>query len=202
LPGNGAYVRFDAAREVLLGVASRVVYELRSGVWQPVGNHAGWLGDAFDLGRGAFPIVDEVYWHDVGDASAATVLPFGTGCAGSAGVPVLHCEEPFRLGTTHAAHLARVPANGTFIGLLGSEAQQWGGMPLPIDLGPFGAPQCLLQVEVAANELRAGEEWPVPVPASGPLLGLRFHLQALVLDPGANALGLTATNGLRVQIGS
>lgn len=202
LPGNGAYVRFDAAREVLLGVASQVVYELRSGVWLPVGNHAGWLGDAFDLGRGAFPIADEVYWHDVGDASAATVLPFGAGCAGSAGVPVLHCEEPFRLGTIHAAHLARVPANGTFIGLLGSEAGQWRGLPLPIDLGPFGAPQCQLQTEVAANEILGGEAWPVSVPASAYLLGLRFRLQALVLDAAANALGLTATNGLQVEIGS
>jgi len=42
---------------------------------------------------------------------------------------------------------------------------------------------------------------PVPVPFAPVLVGLQFFNQAVSFDSGANALGLTVSNGTRATIG-
>jgi hypothetical protein len=118
------------------------------------------------------------------------------------GTPVLHGEDPFRVGVTRTVHLANLPANAPYFAMLGSEADTWLGQSLPIDLAPLGAPQCALRTEVAAYALRNGSDWPLAVPQSPTLAGLTFRLQAFVFDLGANALGATTSNALRLRIGS
>jgi hypothetical protein len=193
---------FDASREVTVASTSTGVHELRNGAWQQVSTQAFGASGAFDLGRGTFVMADEVYWYEAGDAAAATLAPFGVGCPGSAGTPVLHGEEPFRIGTTRTVHLANAPVGAPFFGMLGGDVGSYLGQPLPIDLGAAGMPQCALHTEIAAYELRGGADWTIGVPGTAPLLGLVFRLQAFVFDAPANALGATTSNGLRLRIGS
>lgn len=200
LPAPIATVAFDPSREVLVCFSNLGVHELRNGAWLPVSARRDSIG-GFDLGRGAFSAVDNAYWYDVGDPAAATLAPFGTGCPGTAGSPVLHGEAPFRIGTTRTVHLANTPPNAPFFGMLGSDTDTYLGQPLPIDLTAAGMPQCALRTEIAAHELRSGSDWPIAVPGTTLLLGQRLRLQAFVFDAGANALGATTSNGLRVRVG-
>lgn len=200
LPAPFATVAFDPAREVVVCFSNVGIHELRNGFWQQVSSRRDSVG-GFDLGHGAFSAVDEAYWYDVGDAAAATLQPFGSGCPGTAGTPVLHGEHPFRIGTTRTVHLANTPPNAPFFGMLGSDTDTYLGQPLPIDLAAAGMPQCALLTEIAAHELRSGTDWPITVPATTLLLGQTFRLQAFVFDATANTLGATTTNGLRLRVG-
>jgi len=206
VPNGGQVTGFDAAREVIVGSgygpAGLGIYELHSGVWQQVSSSLPVPTGPFDLGRGAFASVDEVYWSDVGDASAGTIAPFGSGCIGTNGTPVLHGERPFRIASTRSVRLNNQPAGAPWFGMLGPDDDQWLGMTLPIDLSVLGAPQCMLRTGIVAHELVSGADWTITVPAALPLLGARVRLQAFVLDAGANALGATTSNGVRVKIGS
>ncbi|MCB9877874.1 MAG: hypothetical protein H6835_09760 [Planctomycetes bacterium] len=206
LPDVLRRIGHDAAREVVVAVVGAIpsptTYELRAGAWQAVGSTTPAFAGAFDLGRGAFPAVDEVYWSDVGDASAGTIAPFGVGCAGSNGTPVLHGERPFRVGSTRAVRLANGPVGGPWVGVLGRDDDQWAGTPLPLELGMLGAPQCFAYTGIDGTALITAGDWAIVVPAAPQLLGARVRLQAFVFDAAANALGATTSNGVRVRIGS
>jgi hypothetical protein len=43
--------------------------------------------------------------------------------------------------------------------------------------------------------------WRIPIPSDPSLLWERCFLQAMALDPGANALGATTSNALSLTIG-
>ncbi|MEZ6036078.1 MAG: hypothetical protein R3F29_01270 [Planctomycetota bacterium] len=205
LPSVMRVVGFDAAREVVVAVAgpsnALTTYELHAGAWLPVSTTTPVFGSAFDLGRGAFAAVDEAYWFDVGDASASAIAPFGEGCVGSNGTPVLHGEHPFRVGSTRAVQLANGPVGGAWFGVLGPDVDLWAGAQLPLDLAPLGAPQCFAHTGIEAFVLVTASEWTIVVPSATQLLGAQVRLQALVLDVAANALGATTSNGVRVRVG-
>jgi hypothetical protein len=82
--------------------------------------------------------------------------------------------------------------------LLGFTNASWALGPLPFDLGAFGMPGCQLQVDPAGTLFVAGSGgravWTFTVPNRAALLGLQFHNQAGVVDPGANAAGFTVSN--------
>ncbi len=192
---------YDEAQEVYVASTPTGTWELRNGSWQLVASTP-FLGGQFDLGLGRFVGKDQQSWYETGAAAAAMVHAFGEACTGSAGKPVLHAERPFRLATTRSLQPANLPPGAAFFGVLGSDAPTFAGLPLPIDLTAFGMPQCWLHTELAANELCLNGTWLIAVPANITLLGGWFRLQALVLDPAANSLGITTTNGLRLRIGA
>lgn len=82
----------------------------------------------------------------------------------------------------------------------------YGGIPLPLDFGPFGAKGCSLFVSgdflyPFVSGLRGQARLPIPIPALKPLVGTRFFQQVMVLDAPANSLGLVFSNAGEGKIG-
>ncbi len=133
----------------------------------------------------------------------ADVVPFGSGCAGSAGTPAL-AAKPFALpwlGDTMRNVVQTVPAAslGAFF------VSSFGSTP-PLSLAAFGMPGCELLVPVDVAEFRianAGRaEWELAIPNAPSLAAAQFRQQAFVIDAPANALGLVASNGVTVTLGA
>lgn len=123
---------------------------------------------------------------------------FGSGCSGSRGVPSLAALSGSvpRVGTTFQARVSNLPWTGAAFLALGLSNTTYTTTPLPLDLGFLGAPGCSLltsieEVQPLVNVLGTAT-WSFPVP---PLAGLPFYTQVLPLDPSANLLGFSASNG-------
>jgi hypothetical protein len=160
------------------------------------------LCELLDLSLGHFVGSEAVGVFRFGDPAAAALMPLASGCAGTAGTPVLHGEDAPRLGRTLTLRLAKAPSGAPFFGMLGAATPSWLGAPLPIDLTSLGMPGCELATAIDAHQLRLGTDWPIAVPAAAPLLGGHFRVQAFVFDAGANTLGATTSNAVALRIGS
>jgi hypothetical protein len=131
---------------------------------------------------------------------------FGAGCAGSLGVPTLGAAPAVRpsFGSVFGQTLAGLPLGVGFVTLGLSNATS-GGLPLPLDLSPFGLGGCSLWAEALSTHLVVGAGnaavWSFVVPNDLGYLGLTFYNQGLVLDPAANAVGLVVSNATVSQIG-
>ena len=138
---------------------------------------------------------------------AASYVPYGTGCAGALGVPVLAAATgslPLP-GTSFTATITGAPA-GVAVMATGLSDVQSGGLPLPFPLAALGMPGCQLFAEALALDLvtTAGTtvSWSMALPAGTALMGQRFFNQGFVLDPAANAFGFVASNAAAATIGS
>ncbi len=128
-----------------------------------------------------------------------TFTPFGTGCAGALGVPVLTDRFGLRpvLTTTFQAQITNLPFS---LGALayGFSNSLWSGGALPADLTAAGLPGCLLQVDPAQIDLLVGAGgvavWSIFVPELPALMGLEFYAQGASYDPAANAAGFVLSN--------
>jgi hypothetical protein len=120
-------------------------------------------------------------------------------CTGSAGTPTLSVrganptELPW-LGTEFFVDETNLPASAIYFRLLGLAS-----LPVPFDLGPLGAPSCFVNVNPAASTLVLGDPsgtgfWGIILPNVGAFAGIELHYQLAVLDPAANAAGLTTSN--------
>ena len=103
----------------------------------------------------------------------------------------------------------RVPLRTTDIpaGALWS-AVLLGDRPLtpPFDFAAIGAPECSLYLDPAraVGSVFAGAPttvWPVSIPAHPFALGLALVAQSAAVVPGANALGVVTSNGVRLVVG-
>lgn len=97
------------------------------------------------------------------------------------------------------------PVPSLAIGALGLSDQQFLGLPLPYDLASAGMPGCALLVAADVTYVLpspgGGVSWTVDVPNAPLLVGLPLRAQGFVVDPPANALGATVTNGGRATVG-
>ena len=126
-------------------------------------------------------------------------VSFGTGCAGTVGIPIMTAVTAPSLGDPFNLSINNMPtAGGVYIMTLGTSVtidSQLG--VLPIDLGPLGAPGCpiLSSVDSTFFQLQTAgtATFTLPVPSLVGLLGQRFTNQAFVSD-AANALGFVASN--------
>jgi hypothetical protein len=89
---------------------------------------------------------------------------------------------------------------------LGLSNTSWNAIPLPLDLGPFGAPGCFLRVSgnlvgVIATSSTGTGSLAFAIPSDGSLLGGTFWNQFLVNDGPANPLHFTTSNSGRGSIG-
>jgi len=135
--------------------------------------------------------------------NSADATPFGAGCAGSAGVPVL-ANAPYSLpwigdtARTRVSNLSPITPGAIFVTSLTPSF-------LPMSLAPIGAPGCdlLLQPDVLtlaiASESHADSA--VSIPLSVSLAGLSIYQQAFPFEAGVNPLGMIASNGLRLILG-
>lgn len=137
--------------------------------------------------------------------TSGSYTPFGSGCAGVQGVPAISARggEVPTAGATFTVQVNHLPLTGAAWIFLGNSKTQYGALTLPFDLGAIGMQGCALRVSgdflyPVTNVLGAGL-WTIPIPADA--AGLRFFNQAIVLDPSANSLGLTVSNGAEAVIG-
>jgi hypothetical protein len=166
---------------------------------------------AFDAARGRTVLFGSSSFTDTweyGPVTPGTWVPFGTGCAGSAGVPVLAGVSELRPypGNNLTVEVAPVPANTAAVFSLGLSRTQWSGLSLPLPLDNLGMPGCALFASDDASMLRfaAGSvaSLTIPIPNNQVFVGLTFYTQAFALDPSANAAGATASNAAAATIGS
>jgi hypothetical protein len=80
----------------------------------------------------------------------------------------------------------------------------WNRVP-PVSLAPLGMSGCNREVSIDAAVFVAGQDhqavFELPIPNWPVLVGLRFHNQAVVLDPSANALGAVVSDAAEGVIG-
>jgi hypothetical protein len=133
----------------------------------------------------------------------AAVAPFGAPGSSAAG-PLLLTAGPSRpwLGATFVASIEPLPAialPGLYAG--GSRAS-WLGVPLPLDLAPFGwSGQLSIAPEIPVPVLQGGTTASVAIalPSSPVLAGAELHLQAFVFEPLSGVIA--ASNGLALTAG-
>lgn len=132
----------------------------------------------------------------------ADVVPFGSGCAGTAGTPALTAKAfslPW-LGDTMVNVVEATPAAspGAFF------VSSFGSTP-PLPLAAVGMPGCDLLVPLDVIEFGAAAagraEWALAIPNTPALAAVQFRQQAFVIDTAANALGLVASDGVVVTLG-
>ncbi len=160
------------------------------------------------LTAGAFtPSAERVggVWQGIGPGRPGLVTLCPIGAAG--GVPKLRVGGPLRFGTTTPLLLTEAPA-ATFAlcGFGWSETTASFGA-LPFSLAPLGA-NCLVHMSadllalVPALTSSSGQgSFGLGLPSTSTALYVEIYSQYVVLDPAANALGLTLSNGLRLTIG-
>jgi hypothetical protein len=139
---------------------------------------------------------------------------FGAGCAGSGGfVPAIGATGGAPdAGTGNAAfgiRLWRALGGTPALLLAGVSSQAWAGIPLPLDLSPFGLPGCSLLVSVedsiatatsGAGPGAGSAEISIPVPTDAFLSGGLVFLQWFVVDPGPLPLPGAMSQGLELAI--
>jgi hypothetical protein len=126
--------------------------------------------------------------------------------AATGATPLLYADQPPVVGTTYRVHLRQArPGNGA-LRLMGFSNTVTSGVPLPLSLAPFGAPLCeqlvsgdSIEFLVADGIGRATSLLAIPPLPS--YYGLEFFNQFAVLDPAANLLGMTLTQGLALRVG-
>jgi hypothetical protein len=159
-------------------------------------------------GEGAvLRLLGDTWTH--GTVEPAGYDTFGAGCVGSNGVPQLQAANgslPW-LGEVFRIELQNGLPTSWSVALLGRSTSDWSGIPLPLDLGALGAPGCSLLVSgdlLTLTDIDAAGRamTSYPIPADLTLLGARFFNQVLVLDLGANLLGLVGSNGATARIGA
>jgi hypothetical protein len=148
-------------------------------------------------GQSGNSFMGDTWEYDVGVLASWT--PYGAGCAGSAGMPVLRARAGSLpvLGSAFALELANVPGPLTAF-VLGTSDQQWNGQPLPLDLSSVGMPGCRLLASADATlfavTAAGGATCTLSIPSATAFAGLRFFAQGFALDPSANALGVVASD--------
>jgi hypothetical protein len=164
---------------------------------------------AFDAARNRVFLYGGYYgdtW-EYGTRATAAYSPFGQGCLGTAGIPWLGAVPPELpwIGSTLRVLVANVPHGKTTVMLSGFSRSRWGSVLLPFDLTPFGAP-CLLHTSIDLTavlpEIGGVATWTAAIANDPSLLGVSFYNQAFVIDPGANMLGLTASNAAAATLGA
>jgi hypothetical protein len=142
---------------------------------------------------------------------AAAANAFGSSCSAGAWTPQLGPQPGSlpQLGSTFAVDVGNLPPGPRFVvGLLGTDASEWLGQPLPLDLAAMGMPGCelhLAPIEGFAQPLLStggSVAWPLTIPPAQSLFGLEFFMQAIVEAPGANTFGAVTTNACRGVIGA
>lgn len=139
---------------------------------------------------------------DVGPTPRASLVLFGQGCPGSgARIPRQVWQgEPALGNASFALQVADGRASAPAFLLLGGSRTAFGGLQLPYPLGGIGMTGCTLYTDVLvvlglALDAGGTGSVPLPIPNQPGLAGGRLTGQFVVLDPGANALGLVSSDG-------
>ena len=136
-----------------------------------------------------------------GGSGTATALPYGTGCPASAPLVLGASARPV-VGTTVQLTTTAIPAGTTLGALILSFTQHNPGLPL----GTIGMAGCSQYVGLEATLmfLPSGSTGSVPIaiPNNAAYSGVHFFCQSAIFSTGVNALGVAASNGVDLGVGT
>jgi hypothetical protein len=125
---------------------------------------------------------------------------FGQGCPGSNGTPVMQALTPPQTNTAFQLQVQGLRLGGGLFGMGLGFSSSFSPVlgPLPFDLQGFGAPGCLVQIDVASTFFQpyAGStgNFTWNLPASPAAVGITFFAQGFGFDAGVNPLGIVTSN--------
>lgn len=142
---------------------------------------------------------------DVAVARAATVTPYGTGCAAGATVSFDALSAPTLGNASFALAAVAAPANLPVVWFFGASRTQSATFgPLPASLGALAAGCDLLVdpiVPLAVFADATGRaSLPLPIPVAPVLAGAEWTGQAFVLDPSVGPLGFAGSRGVALRL--
>ena len=112
-------------------------------------------------------------------------------------------------GSVWYVNYSGLPNNAPGFAWLGSQGVggSWSGLPLPVDLTPYGAPGCNIFASpdyvIPMVATGTSSRWPnIQIPNSPAVAGVSFFDHSLWLDPPANAWGLVVGWSSRWAIGT
>ncbi|MBK8978627.1 MAG: hypothetical protein IPM29_22245 [Planctomycetes bacterium] len=145
------------------------------------------------IALGATALIPGVAAQQPGLASHSS---FGAGCPGGGSLTATGLPE-FGRRSTIALDGAR-PSAPAFL-LLGLSSSQAGGVPLPLDLTSLGAPGCVLLTSIddtiaSSTDPLGSARTELLIPQDPTLAGVHVYAQWLVVDPGANQLGIALSD--------
>jgi len=129
----------------------------------------------------------------------------GAACGAPAATPTLAVTSAPVLGGSLDEQIHGAIANTSALMVIGFSDSTFGGLRLPMDLGPFGGQNCALYASmeivlpVRIDGSGSGSSR-VPIPDLPELAGLPLYTQAFVIDPQANPLGIAATQAWGVEL--
>jgi hypothetical protein len=140
----------------------------------------------------------------------ATLTAYGTGCAGSTGVPGFETVPQHLpwLGDSFDVRIVNAPPSTTQGAvLIGISDQKWGAFTLPYDLTPIGFTGCTIYASVELSvtvAIAGGTGTFTGVACNCPaVLGKAFYMQGLVLDAAATRpIKASLTPALRGVVGA
>lgn len=142
---------------------------------------------------------------DYGTTEPGSMVAFGTGCSGSAGVPTLSplpWAGPWLGDRMQIDITNRPPGLGIFV--LGFSNTTWNGLPLPLPLVMFGS-SCPLHVSVDTSDMLfpgTSRYTSFQIPNRRDYLGAVMYGQAGFFDEGQPGLPVVTSNALRMVFGA
>lgn len=152
-----------------------------------------------------WPGIEVFVRYDIPETPGVFV-PYSTSCNGSSALPVLSNLGTPLLNQSYTARLEGGPVNTPVILLNGFSKDLWSGFNLPFDWAPIGAPGCVLATSIEftlglATDAQGVATQLFTVPNRQDFVGGSLFAQYLILDPTANALGLTLSDAGRWLFG-
>ena len=138
-----------------------------------------------------------------------TAIPYGaSSCAGSNGVPSITIDGIPSLGSTYTIELSSAPAFTSAILFTGLSNTGWMGIPLPLDLEPFGGGTgCALHASGESRltlftDVLGATSLGLPIPNHPIVLDAELFHSWLIYDPALGAaVPFTSSSGMAVKIG-
>ncbi|MCA8949979.1 MAG: hypothetical protein KDE27_10785, partial [Planctomycetes bacterium] len=165
-------------------------------------------GVSYDERQGVTVVYGSIGAFEYGPTSPARIVPFGSGCPGSAGIPSL-APKPWAgpwLGDRAEIDIVDAPPGlGLFV--WGFSNTTWIGGALPFSLAPLGGgPGCNLLVSDTIVQLFVSNTNPYPyvsfvLPGDPSFLGAVMYAQAGFLDAGLGGAPVVS-HGLELTFGA
>ncbi|MBP8299119.1 MAG: hypothetical protein KA020_02040 [Planctomycetes bacterium] len=220
---TGAKMAYDPARGVcvlsggldpMLGTPFLETWEFNGTAWSQVGSA---ISGRYNQSYAFLPTTGQVAlfggtdlatFSDLGDTWLFDAMSrtFGTGCAGSNGVPALAAAGAPRIGQTYSLTLSNLATASTFALMAIGLSDQNGPLgPLPLSLASYGMPGCSAfvstDVVVLVGASAGSATWSASLPNDPGYVGLKLFHQGISIDAGVNAASLVVSNAHAGTIG-
>jgi hypothetical protein len=144
----------------------------------------------------------------VGTIGSGIRTYFGLPCAGGGVTSVSSAggSGNYTLGSTINFWSGQAKPGVSTTHVLGLSPSNWGGIPLPLDFTPLGAPNCKLYVDALlmtgfTRDANGQVSRKLTIPNLVSLTNLSFYTQWANLDPAANSFGMNFAEATAITIG-